>query len=199
MAAENEVEDWTEWLDDGTEKREEILPTISTKDEEVKKQILQNDLEEIADFLDVDDVKPKINLEKKNVLSTGQKNEKVITLESTPLNTMKDCEKLAETLGERIKLSKVKSVSLERFFSILINASESKIEDKDLNTILKKIQTIVKNREVNRRHKALNKRKPNSEMNVIKNYKDEVDMLYGELSSYEEDECDDFDEVQVEY
>lgn len=195
--AESEVEDWTEWLDKDNEKREEILSNISAKDADIKKQILQNDLNEIADFLDVDDVKPKVDLEKKKTTTVSQRNEKVVTLESTPLNTLKDCEKLAETLGERIKLSKVKSVSLERFFSILITACESKLEDKDLNTIQKKIEKIVTNRERERRHKAINKRKPNSDMNVIKNYKDEVDMLYGDLSSYDEDDYDEFDEYSL--
>lgn len=194
MADENEVDDWTEWLDkDINDKREDLLPNISAKDDVIKKQILENDMNDIADFLDVDDAKPKDKIEKKNAEGGLSKNEKVVTLESIPLNSLKDCEKLAETLGERISVSKLKSVSLEKFFLILLSSCESKMGDKELKTIMKKIETIVNKREVERRHKALNKRKPNAEMNVIKKYKEEIDMLYGDLSSYDEEEYDEYD------
>ncbi|CRG93760.1 conserved Plasmodium protein, unknown function [Plasmodium gallinaceum] len=187
----NEVDNWMEWLDQDDEKREDII-LDSTKDDIIKKNILQNNLDEIADFLDINENKKK-NIENEKVGKTKTA-EKIVTLESTPLNSIKDCETLGEILANRIKNCKAKSVSIERFLSIIIQACESKLNDIELQSIGKKIQLLIENRQKGKRYALINKKKPNEIKNSIKNYKDEVDMIYGDIS-YDEEDYDDDDEA----
>ncbi|GAW81845.1 hypothetical protein, conserved [Plasmodium gonderi] len=202
--ANNEVDDWTEWLNDDEEKREDFNLDSTTKDEAIKKKILQNNVDDIADFLgidddddddedvdDDDDNKKKKKKKKKNeqgdIPIKNKTQEKVITLENTPLNSIKDCETLGEILALRIQDSKAKSVAIERLLSIILPACEAKLEDKELQSINRKIQEIIEKREKKKRYALINKKKPNEVKNALKNYKDEVDMIYGDLSYDEED------------
>ncbi|SBT38425.1 conserved Plasmodium protein, unknown function [Plasmodium ovale wallikeri] len=194
MDKSGEVDDWTEWLNEDDDKREDVSAEQMSKDDDiVKKHILQNDMDDIADFLDISDDKKS---KKKNAENEAQNKikvqEKIITLESTPLNSIKDCETLGEILSSRIKKCNAKSVAIERFISIILAASESKLEDKEIQSINRKIQEIMEKREKKKRYALINKKKPNEVKNSIKNYKDEVDMIYGDLS-YDEDDYENDD------
>ncbi|OTN64645.1 Uncharacterized protein PKNOH_S130198700 [Plasmodium knowlesi] len=150
----SEVDDWTEWLNDEEEKREDFNLDSTGKDEALKKKILQNN----------------------------------------------DCETLGEILASRIQESKAKSVAIERLLSIILPACEGKLEDKELQSINRKIQELIEKREKKKRYALINKKKPNEVKNALKNYKDEVDMIYGDLSYDEEDyENEDAEEFAEEY
>ncbi|CAA9989147.1 conserved protein, unknown function [Plasmodium knowlesi strain H] len=201
----SEVDDWTEWLNDEEEKREDFNLDSTGKDEALKKKILQNNVDDIADFLGIDDDdEEKKKKKKKNEQSDApvksKQQEKIITLESTPLNSIKDCETLGEILASRIQESKAKSVAIERLLSIILPACEGKLEDKELQSINRKIQELIEKREKKKRYALINKKKPNEVKNALKNYKDEVDMIYGDLSYDEEDyENEDAEEFAEEY
>ncbi|KAI4837318.1 hypothetical protein MKS88_003789 [Plasmodium brasilianum] len=190
---QNEVDDWTEWLNDDDEKREVFNTEYTSKDDAIKKEILQNNLDDIADFLDISDnnsnikIKNRTNNEENETPVKSKIQEKIITLESTPLNSIKDCEALGEILASRIQKCKAKSVAIERFLSIILQACDGKLEDKELQCVNRKIQEIIEQREKKKRYAQINKKKPNEVKNSMKNYKDEVDMIYGDLS-YDEDE-----------
>ncbi|VWU52766.1 conserved protein, unknown function [Hepatocystis sp. ex Piliocolobus tephrosceles] len=199
-----EVDDWTEWLDDAEDNKTKNTSLLqpSVKNDEIRKQILQNDINDINDFLDISDEKREDNKEEIKENKTKQKTktyEKIIQLENTPLNSIKDCEMLGTTLGVRIKTSNLKSAALERFLSILLNASESKLDDKELKSINRKIQEILERREKQKRETAMKKKKPNEIKNKIKNYQDEVDMIYGELSYDEDDPNNDYTDDYYDY
>ncbi|ANQ09323.1 Uncharacterized protein PCOAH_00035010 [Plasmodium coatneyi] len=171
--ANSEVDDWTEWLNDEEEKREDFNLDSTAKDEALKKKILQNN---------------------------SKQQEKIITLESTPLNSIKDCETLGEILATRIQESKAKSVAIERLLSIILPACEAKLEDKEMQSINRKMQELIEKREKKKRYALINKKKPNEVKNALKNYKDEVDMIYGDLSYDEEDyENEEAEEFAEEY
>ncbi|CRH00954.1 conserved Plasmodium protein, unknown function [Plasmodium relictum] len=192
----NEVDNWMEWLDEKEDKREDINLN-STEDDIIKKNILQNNLDDIADFLDISENKKIKNTENEKV-SKKKTVEKIVTLESTPLNSVKDCETLGEILATRIKNCKAKSVALERFLSIIIEACENKLKDTELKSINKKIESFINNREKGKRYALINKKKPNEIKNSIKNYEDEVDLIYGDLSYDEEDYDEDVAEKYFE-
>lgn len=189
MGSESEIEDWADWLDKD-EKREELNTNIAEKDEELRKNIVQNNLDDIADFMDFGDAKNSAQKNKKvDGYEEGTKKggEKTLKLEDTPFNSIKDCQTLGETLAMRIERSKAKSVAIERFLTIILSACETKLDDKDLQTTLRKIQGFIQKRENNKRFKAMNKKKPNDLRNSMKNYQEEIDMIYGDLSE-EDDE-----------
>ncbi|SCM22362.1 conserved Plasmodium protein, unknown function [Plasmodium chabaudi adami] len=199
MAVTNDVvDDWSEWLnDDEDEKREDLHSSTRNANDEIQKKILESNMDDIADFLDISD---NPNKNKKTAKDTENKNlnknkaqEKIVTLESTPLNSIKDCEHLGEILAFRIKKSTAKSVAIERFISIILQASEPRLGNKELISLNRKIQEIIDKREKKQREALINKKKPNEVKNAIKNYKDEVDMIYGDLS-YDDDDYDDADD-----
>ncbi|CAI7721451.1 conserved protein, unknown function [Plasmodium vivax] len=203
--ANSEVDDWTEWLNDEEEKREDFNLDSTGKDEALKKKILQNNVDDIADFLGIDDddeeeKKKKKKNEQGDAPAKSKQQEKIITLESTPLNSIKDCETLGEILAARIHESKAKSVAIERLLSIILPACEVKLEDKELQSINRKMQELIEKREKKKRYALINKKKPNEVRNALKNYKDEVDMIYGDLSYDEEDyENEDAEDFAEEY
>ncbi|CXI63085.1 conserved Plasmodium protein, unknown function [Plasmodium berghei] len=199
MAIKTEVvDDWSEWLnDDEEEKREDFNTTIRNENDEIQKKILENNMDDIADFLNISDnpnknKKTTKDNENKN-LNKNKPQEKIVTLESTPLNSIKDCEHLGEILAFRIKKSNAKSVAIERFISIILQASEMKLGNKELISLNRKIQDMIDKKEKKQRESLVNKKKPNEVKNSIKNYKDEVDMIYGDIS-YDEEDYDDADE-----
>ncbi|KMZ98654.1 hypothetical protein PVNG_03717 [Plasmodium vivax North Korean] len=184
--ANSEVDDWTEWLNDEEEKREDFNLDSTGKDEALKKKILQNNVDDIADFLGMDDDDEEEKKKKKKM--------------NKVMPQLRDCETLGEILAARIHESKAKSVAIERLLSIILPACEVKLEDKELQSINRKMQELIEKREKKKRYALINKKKPNEVRNALKNYKDEVDMIYGDLSYDEEDyENEDAEDFAEEY
>ncbi|EAN30890.1 Translation initiation factor eIF3 subunit family protein [Theileria parva strain Muguga] len=103
------------------------------------------------------------------------------------LKCLKDCETLSKKLSQKIETSPAKSAVWLQFLDILLQSCEKKMELKDLQTYKRKVENFIKNKENAHRDKSLNKKKPN-DVGTSKNYQDELDMLYGELSDTDEDD-----------
>ncbi|XP_954855.1 uncharacterized protein TA05410 [Theileria annulata] len=101
------------------------------------------------------------------------------------LKCLKDCETLSKKLSQKIETSPAKSAVWLQFLDILLQSCEKKMELKDLQTLKRKVENFIKNKENAHRDKSLNKKKPN-DVGTSKNYQDELDMLYGELSDTDE-------------
>ncbi|EKX72426.1 conserved hypothetical protein [Theileria equi strain WA] len=97
------------------------------------------------------------------------------------LKCLKDCETAAKKLSQKIETSPAKSPVWLQFLDILLQACEKKLDLKDVQTLKRKIENIIKAREVVQREKTYAKKKPNDLSGAL-NYKDELDMLYGDLS-----------------
>lgn len=56
---------------------------------------------------------------------------------------------------------------------------------KDLQTLKRKVEAAIKSREAKQSQATFSKKKPN-DISSTKNYQDELDMLYGDLSEDDE-------------
>ncbi|KAK1940336.1 hypothetical protein X943_002619 [Babesia divergens] len=101
------------------------------------------------------------------------------------LKCLKDCDMVAKKLSQKIEQSQAKSAVWLQFLDTLFQSCEKKIELKDLQTLKRKVETAIKNREAKQREVAFSKKKPN-DITSSKNYQDELDMLYGDLSDDDE-------------
>ncbi|KAK1443054.1 hypothetical protein BgAZ_305720 [Babesia gibsoni] len=101
------------------------------------------------------------------------------------LKCFKDCDVVAKKLSQKIEQSPAKSAIWLQFLDVLFQSCEKKLELKDLQTLKRKIESAIKNREAKQREQTFAKKKPN-DITSSRNYQDELDMLYGELSDDEE-------------
>lgn len=117
------------------------------------------------------------------------------TLDSIALKNLTDCKKLVDLLSPKIESSPAKSVAWLELLTGLIGCCASKMDDKDLRTLIRKTDDLIKARDASRRQQIQSKRKVNdSVQSRIHNYKDELDMLYGggvDPSEESDDEADD--------
>ncbi|XP_053992013.1 uncharacterized protein LOC128883543 [Hylaeus volcanicus] len=114
---------------------------------------------------------------------------------TTVLKSYTDVKNLALALRPMIDRSPAKSVAWLELFTQLLDACCFKMEGKDLKTLGKKFNDAATTQNVTRRVVQQTKRKVNSSCNV-KNYKEELDIFYGDNSNSdeptEEDESDGF-------
>ncbi|ORM41133.1 uncharacterized protein BXIN_0342 [Babesia sp. Xinjiang] len=103
------------------------------------------------------------------------------------LKCLKDCDEVAKKLSQKIEQSPAKSAIWLQFLDTLFQACEKKIEMKDLQTLKRKIDATIKAREAKQSQVSFAKKKPN-DIPSAKNYQDELDMLYGDLSDDDDDE-----------
>ncbi|GFE55817.1 translation initiation factor eIF3 subunit [Babesia ovis] len=101
------------------------------------------------------------------------------------LKCLKDCDDVAKKLSQKIDQSSAKSAIWLQFLDTLFQACEKKLDIKDLQTLKRKIEAALKNKEAKQTQAAFTKKKPN-DMTSAKNYQDELDMLYGDLSDDDE-------------
>eukprot|EP00920_Eleutheroschizon_duboscqi_P000157 GHVT01000578.1.p1 GENE.GHVT01000578.1~~GHVT01000578.1.p1 ORF type:complete len:233 (+),score=38.90 GHVT01000578.1:346-1044(+) len=104
--------------------------------------------------------------------------------ESLSLKTLKQCEEVAERLTPRIQEAPAKSPAWLRFLSILLSECAPKMDTKDLTSLSKKVQATIKEK-ADAQRVAAEKKKPNDSGSRIKNYEDEMHMIYGDLSEEE--------------
>ncbi|SJK85953.1 conserved Plasmodium protein, unknown function [Babesia microti strain RI] len=100
--------------------------------------------------------------------------------ETIKLNTLKDCETVARKLSEKIVKSPAKGAVWVHFIDILLQSCQSKMEYKELITLKKKVEALVKTKEDLKRDLEYSKKKPNAAN--FRSYKDELDMMYGDLT-----------------
>ncbi|PFH35075.1 hypothetical protein BESB_059620 [Besnoitia besnoiti] len=108
------------------------------------------------------------------------------------LRSYKDCEQLATRLSKKIRDSPAKSPAWLRFLDLLLKDCTPKMEMKDLVSLQNKLQSCVADRDKESKQISEKKKKPNDVGSKIKNYQDEMDMLYGDLSQDEDDDDEDF-------
>ncbi|GBE61262.1 translation initiation factor eIF3 subunit [Babesia ovata] len=101
------------------------------------------------------------------------------------LKCLKDCDNVAKKLSQKIEQSQAKSAVWLQFIDTLFQACEKKIELKDLQTLKRKIEAALKAKEAKQSQVTFSKKKPN-DISSVKNYQDELDMLYGDLSDEDE-------------
>lgn len=109
-------------------------------------------------------------------------------VEAISLRSYKDCEQFATRLGKKIRESPAKSPAWLRLLDLLLKDCTPKMEMKDLVSLQKKLQAAVADREKESKQVVEKKKKPNDVGSAMKNYRDEVDMLYGDLSQDEDDD-----------
>ncbi|EPT27195.1 translation initiation factor eIF3 subunit [Toxoplasma gondii TgCatPRC2] len=109
-------------------------------------------------------------------------------VDAVALRSYKDCEQFATKLGKKIRESPAKSPAWLRLLDLLIKDCSPKMDMKDLVSLQKKLQSAVADREKESKQIVEKKKKPNDVGSKMKNYQDEVDMLYGDLSQDEEDD-----------
>lgn len=102
------------------------------------------------------------------------------------LKCLKDCDIVAKKLSQKIENSPAKSAVWLQFLDILFQSCEKKFNLKDLQTLKRKIEAAIKNRESKQSQVTFSKKKPNDVVTSSKNYQDELDMLYGQLSEDDE-------------
>ncbi|GIX64039.1 translation initiation factor eIF3 subunit [Babesia caballi] len=101
------------------------------------------------------------------------------------LKCLKDCDDVAKKLSQKIEQSPAKSAVWLQFLDTLLQACEKKIDLKDLQTLKRKVEAAIQNKEAKQSQVTFSKKKPN-DISSSKNYQDELDMLYGELSDDDE-------------
>ncbi|KAK2197484.1 Eukaryotic translation initiation factor 3 subunit J [Babesia duncani] len=107
--------------------------------------------------------------------------------EQIELKCLKDCDNVTKRLCQKITESPAKSAIWLQFLDTLLQACDKKMELRDLQTLRRKVDASIKAREDQQRDRTFAKKKPN-DVTTSKNYQDELDMMYGDLSYDEEDD-----------
>jgi len=123
----------------------------------------------------------------KNTTSTTMAGDSISKLE---LKSLKDCELFAEKISEKIQNSQAKSPAWLRLLDLLFKDCAVKMDVKDLNTLKNKVQHAIKQKEDAKRDSAAMKKKPNDKGNSMKDFRDEMDLFYGEISEEDEEDED---------
>lgn len=109
-------------------------------------------------------------------------------------NTVADCQKSLEIISPKIINSQAKSVAMLELLLGLLKVCAPKMTEKDLMTISNKAKDIKKQLEMESRLSSQSAKKIYSGgKDQIKNYKNELDMMYGDCSDDDEEEDDDDD------
>lgn len=111
-------------------------------------------------------------------------------LDAIQLKTFRDCERLVESLSRKIISSPAKSPAWLRLLDLLLKECSPKMTVKDLRTFQGKLNSTIAEKETAERQLAEKKKKPNDVGSQCRNYKDELDLVYGG-DSEEEDGDDD--------
>lgn len=115
-------------------------------------------------------------------------------LDSVQLKTFRDCERLVDSLSKKIVESPAKSPAWLRLLDLLLKECTPKMDLKDLKTLQGKLNSTVTEKEKAERQLAEKKKKPNDIGSQCRNYKDELDVVYGGDSDDEDEEYDEEDE-----
>nr|BAN66170.1 conserved hypothetical protein [Babesia bovis] len=102
-------------------------------------------------------------------------------LSHVSLKCLKDCDEVAKKLSQKIEQSSAKSAIWLQFLDTLFQSCEKKLELRDLQTLKRKVESAIKAKEAKQSQATFSKKKPN-DVTSAKNYQDELDMLYGDLS-----------------
>ncbi|PHJ25585.1 translation initiation factor eif3 subunit [Cystoisospora suis] len=117
--------------------------------------------------------------------------------EAINLRSYKDCEQFAQKLSRKIQESPAKSPAWLRLLDLILKDCTPKMDMKDLVSLQNKVQQSVAAKDKEMKQLAEKKKKPNDVGSKIKNYQDEMDLLYGDLSGEEEDEDEDDGEAFI--
>lgn len=115
-------------------------------------------------------------------------------MEAIQLKTYRDCERLVESLTPKILDSPAKSPAWLRLLDLLLKECTPKMDLKDLRTLQGKLNASVAERTKAELAMAQKKKKPNDVGSQCRNYKDELDIVYGGDSEEEEEEEDEDEE-----
>ncbi|CDR95568.1 hypothetical protein BBBOND_0207250 [Babesia bigemina] len=129
--------------------------------------------------------RPTFSRRTRSMLSEAQHAVPTDPLAHVSLKCLKDCDNVAKKLSQKIEQSQAKSAVWLQFIDTLFQACEKKIELKDLQTLKRKIEAAIKAKEAKQSQVTFSKKKPN-DISSVKNYQDELDMLYGDLSDEDE-------------
>ncbi|XP_026193376.1 uncharacterized protein LOC34617946 [Cyclospora cayetanensis] len=114
-------------------------------------------------------------------------------LDSIQLKTFRDCERLVESLSKKILDSPAKSPAWLRLLDLLLKECSPKMDLKDLRTLQAKLNATVTEKAKAERQLAEKKKKPNDIGSQCRNYKDELEVVYGGESEEEEEDDDEAD------
>lgn len=112
-------------------------------------------------------------------------------LDAIQLKTFRDCERLVESLSKKILNSPAKSPAWLRLLDLLLKECSPKMTVKDLRTLQGKVNLTITEKETAERQLVGKKKKPNDIGSQCRNYKDELDLVYGDDSEGEDGEDDD--------
>ncbi|OEH75776.1 translation initiation factor eif3 [Cyclospora cayetanensis] len=105
-------------------------------------------------------------------------------LDSIQLKTFRDCERLVESLSKKILDSPAKSPAWLRLLDLLLKECSPKMDLKDLRTLQAKLNATVTEKAKAERQLAEKKKKPNDIGSQCRNYKDELEVVYGGESEF---------------
>eukprot|EP00922_Rhytidocystis_sp_ex-Travisia-forbesii_P013980 GHVS01020849.1.p1 GENE.GHVS01020849.1~~GHVS01020849.1.p1 ORF type:complete len:229 (+),score=49.92 GHVS01020849.1:137-823(+) len=101
-------------------------------------------------------------------------------LDMIDLKSLKDVESFGTRLCEKIANSNAKSPALLRLLDLLLKECVPKMEPKDVTTLQNKTRLVCKQKLEQKRASAASKKKPNATGTQIREYKDEMELFYGE-------------------
>eukprot|EP00921_Rhytidocystis_pertsovi_P023656 GHVQ01037920.1.p1 GENE.GHVQ01037920.1~~GHVQ01037920.1.p1 ORF type:complete len:265 (+),score=57.92 GHVQ01037920.1:459-1253(+) len=113
-------------------------------------------------------------------------------IDAISVRTLKDVEAFATKLAEKIASSPAISSAWLRLFDILLKECAPKMKEQDLTTLLNKVKLSLKHKEEAKRNAITSKKKPNDSGSQMKNYKDEIELFYGEVEEEEEEQGEGF-------
>nr|PVC50428.1 hypothetical protein MACL_00002290 [Theileria orientalis] len=195
---DNDLESWEAYRDSD---QEDADPAKDASLEELSDKLKSQKLSEDSDlhftndlFSGYSNIKPESS---DNLFSTNAIKQIALAdpFSQIELKCLKDCETTSKKLSQKIDASPAKSGVWLQFLDILLQACEKKMDIKDLQTYKRKVENFIKAKEATHRDKSFNKKKPNGTVSCPdpcvdipagKNYQDELDMLYGELSDTDE-------------
>eukprot|EP00922_Rhytidocystis_sp_ex-Travisia-forbesii_P008624 GHVS01012640.1.p1 GENE.GHVS01012640.1~~GHVS01012640.1.p1 ORF type:complete len:271 (+),score=85.22 GHVS01012640.1:246-1058(+) len=111
-------------------------------------------------------------------------------LDMIDLKTIKDIEIFAGKLCEKIERSPAKSPAWLRLLDLLLKQCVPKMDLKDVSTLQNKTKQALKQKTDAKREAEVSKKKPNDTGSQVRNYKDEMDMFYGDNDEEEEEKSE---------
>ncbi|CDI81827.1 hypothetical protein, conserved [Eimeria acervulina] len=170
-------------------------------EERRRRQMLTEEAEKrLMDDLFAGCERPQTNTQKVEVApktTTAAKTAKTITATSADvfdgfeLKTFKDCERFVERISTKILDSPAKSPAWLRLLDLLLKECSPKMDLKDLRSLQQKLAATISEKEKAERLLATKKKKPNDIGSQCRNYKEELDVVYGGDSQDDEEDYDD--------
>eukprot|EP00922_Rhytidocystis_sp_ex-Travisia-forbesii_P013979 GHVS01020848.1.p1 GENE.GHVS01020848.1~~GHVS01020848.1.p1 ORF type:complete len:224 (+),score=66.57 GHVS01020848.1:122-793(+) len=138
-------------------------------------------------------------IEAKAKPTTAMTNLSADPLDMIDLKTLKDVESFTTRLCGKIAASPAKSPAWLRLLDLLLKECVPKMDPKDVMTLQNKTKQALKQKQDAKRESAAGKKKPNAIGSQIRDFKDEMELFYGENADEEEEKSEKDDDYYADF